>query len=63
VPALNSAPRSPAQGSPYLGFEVRSRSYGSHRVNVVVAQDDDEGEPRVVLVCRGCREEEVVRLV
>lgn len=53
-------PRQTPAGSPFRRFDVTCLKCGSYDLRLVAQMDEDVGEMAVVMVCKNCRQQEIV---
>jgi hypothetical protein len=53
-------PRQSPAGSPFRRFVVKCLHCGSYDLRLVAQMDEELGEIAVVLVCKYCRQQEIV---
>ena len=53
-------PRQTPRESPFRQFEVRCLRCGSYQLQLVAQMDEEAGEMSVLLVCKKCRQREIL---
>ena len=53
-------PRQSPAGSPFRKFDVKCLACGSYQLRLVAKMDEEAGEMSVVLVCKKCRQREIL---
>jgi transcription elongation factor Elf1 len=53
-------PRQSPRDSPFRRFDVTCLHCGSYDLRLVAQMDEEAGEMAVVLVCKNCRQQEIV---
>jgi hypothetical protein len=54
------APRQTPAGSPFRQFDVTCLKCGSYDLRLAAQMDEESGEMIVVLVCKKCRQQEIL---
>jgi len=55
-------PRQTLRESPFRKFDVKCLRCGSYQLRLVAQMDEEAGETALVLVCKKCRQQEILTM-